>query len=171
MLLLIQCTANISMTLSSMQITITSNHAVCGSFFMLSLTRSLPIISVNDPSVEILASPTTSNFFAGLQLNLTCLVNVTAVVGAKPNVAVTWMRNGTPLENTSRITVQEVATRTSQSGGLIDRYEGVVVFESLEIDDVGTYSCFANLTLSAGDFVGGASSNKAQQQINIESKI
>ena len=125
---------------------------------------------MSDPSVEIISSPATSNLYAGLQLNLTCVVHVTSAVDTSPAVTVTWLRNNTRLESDGRITVQGTPVQTSQPGASAGQFESRVVFESLEIEDIGTYSCFANLSLSAGNFAGSASSNVTQQQIAIASR-
>lgn len=122
-----------------------------------------PSVLVSDPTVEITSSPVSSNFFTGLQLNLTCQATIADIQGTTPFLTLTWMKDGEQLENGDRVMI----TQVSQSDNV---YEQSVVFESLETVDESSYSCFANLSVIAGDFVRNTSSDVVRQQISIESK-
>ena len=93
---------------------------------------------VPPPTVVITGSPINSNFFTGLQLNLTCHIHIPSELLSVPiSVTAQWTMSGTVLTSNSRLTVEEELV---QVGPLL--YQTSLVFNSLDgrVDN-GNYTC------------------------------
>lgn len=89
-------------------------------------------------AVTITASPAISNFFTGLQLNLTCSVFIPEELISVPlNVSAQWSRSGSILRSNSRVRVVE----PMRVEPLL--FQTSVVISSLDKDegDEGDYVC------------------------------
>ena len=101
-----------------------------------------PYHAVSPPALAIAASPIDSDYFNGLQLNLTCFIHIASF--SVSHVGVNWTKSGSALLSNSRVTVSETM-RVNQS-----TYQTWIAFSSLDNKrgDEGNYTCSANITLS-----------------------
>ena len=88
---------------------------------------------------SILGYPTNSNFFTGLQLNLTCFITFSYTIYDQiqhVNVRATWTRSGSALDNNIDRNVVELYEVGTQ------QYQTSVLFNSLDkARDEGLYTC------------------------------
>ena len=88
---------------------------------------------------SILGYPTDSNFFTGLQLNLTCFITISYTIYDQiqhVNIRATWTRSGSALDNNIDRNVVELFEMGTQ------QYRTNVLFNSLDkARDEGLYTC------------------------------
>ena len=87
---------------------------------------------------SILGYPTNSNFFTGLQLNLTCFITFSYTIYDQiqhVNVRAMWTRSGSALDNNIDRNVVEVFEVGTQ------QYQTSVLFNSLDKARDGLYTC------------------------------
>ncbi len=101
--------------------------------------------SVPPPAVTITGFPVDSDFFTGLELNLTCSIHIPQVVDS-PAIAVSaqWSKDGSILTSSDYVTVGDDPVRV---GPLL--YQSTVVFSSLDgARDTGEYTCTGRVNSS-----------------------
>ena len=89
--------------------------------------------AVSPPAVEITSLPADSNYFAGLELNLTCRATISLIQSLTPTVTIAWRINGVPIVNGDGIMVEETVLI---SGGI---YERTLHFQ--RASEEGIYTC------------------------------
>ncbi|XP_061179522.1 uncharacterized protein LOC133188156 [Saccostrea echinata] len=93
--------------------------------YLASATTDLFIM--NKENAVVVYEPETLNPLLGTRLELTCQITTT-----NPNIRLTWLRNGVPLEQTADGRVQ------------FQNYNQLLVLDPVEMIDNGTYTCQAN---------------------------
>ena len=111
------------------------------SFFSFDADSDMIIVhSVSSPSpnVTITGSPINSHYFSGLQLNLTCHIQVQMPMEYGVSVSSQWSKSGSVLTSNSRVSVDD---GTVAAGPLL--YRSSLVFTSLDgtRGDNGDYTC------------------------------
>ena len=104
-------------------------------------------ISTPLPTITITGSPINSHYFSGLQLNLTCHIQLSMSRDYyKVRVSSRWSKSGTLLTSNDQVSVNE---RAEEVGPL--RYESRLMFTSLDgtRGDNGDYTC--SVTVSPVD--------------------
>lgn len=101
-------------------------------------------LAVPPPNVTITGSPVNANFFTGLQLNLTCLVQISTHKGYKVSISAQWSKSGDSILTSDSVVVEEVMEVTP----LV--YRTSLVFMSLDKakGDEGNYTCSVTVTPS-----------------------
>ena len=84
----------------------------------------------------IVGFPRDENFFQGLDLILTCNIELDSAVDSPVLVQSTWLRNGIEIDGDSRITTINTTTEIPQSS-----YQTALRLNPMDINDVGTYNC------------------------------
>lgn len=121
---------------------------------------------MSPPLVEITSQPADSNYFAGLELNLTCRATVPRIQGVTPTVTIEWQRNGVQVENNGDGLMLE--GETTPISEVI--YGRSLYFQPLNISHEGNYTCSASLSVINADFTDSATSEVVQEEIAIESE-
>ena len=95
------------------------------------------------PSVTITASPVQTDFYTGLHLNLTCLIQLATPMGYGVNVSADWSKSGSTRTSDSRVSVGEEAVEVEPF-----LYSISLVFSSLDqtLGDTGEYTCTVTVT-------------------------
>ena len=95
-------------------------------------------VSSPSPNVTITGSPINSHYFSGLQLNLTCHIQLPTLIEYRVSVSSQWSKSGSVLTSNSRMSVDEGAVEV---GPLV--YQSSLVFTSLDETrgDNGDYTC------------------------------
>ena len=113
--------------------------------------------------------PVDSNFFTGLQLNLTCIIHISPTeldVSTLIYVSAEWSKSGTILTTNSRVTVDEgpVAVGPLQ-------YQTSLLLNSLDkTRDVGNYTCTVHVIHSLDGFQDAVTDTAASHFITVQSK-
>ena len=107
------------------------------------------VTAIPQPSVTITSSPINSHYFSGLQLNLTCRIQLQMPRGYRVGVSSQWSKSGSVLTSNSRMSVDNRAVAV---GPLL--YQSSLVFTSLDATrgDNGDYTC--SVTVSSIDISG-----------------
>ena len=110
---------------------------------------SVPV-TIPAPTLTITASPALSQFYTGLQLNLTCLIQLVAPMGYGVRVSAHWTKSGSLLTSDSRVRVGEEAVEVSP---LV--YSTSLVFSGLDKarGDDENYTCTVTIS-SVTEIVG-----------------
>ena len=96
----------------------------------------------------IVGSPVDDGFFTGLQLTLTCTIELNVAVDSDVNVSSSWLKDGSPLisDDSGRIIVggAELIPGSPLS------YQTMLVFDTLNraLNDSGLYTCVAEVNPS-----------------------
>ena len=95
-------------------------------------------VSSPSPNVTITGSPIDSHYFSGLQLNLTCHIQLQMPMEYRVSVSSQWSKSGSVLTSNSRVSVDD---GTVVAGPLL--YQSSLVFISLDgtRGDNGDYTC------------------------------
>ena len=94
----------------------------------------LSVTTIPPPTVTITGSPINSHYFSGLQLNLTCHIQLPMPRGYRVSVSFQWSKSGSILASNGRMSVDEGAVEVL--------YQSSLVFTSLDEDlDGGNYTC------------------------------
>ena len=122
---------------------------------------------VPPPTVVITGSPINSNFFTGLQLNLTCHIHIPSELLSLPiSVTAQWIMSGTVLTSNSRLTVGEEPVEV---GPLL--YQTSLVFNSLDGgEDNGNYTCSVTVDAIADIVNVRGAAVSTTKAITVESK-
>ena len=130
------------------------------------VVSGLSVTTIPPPTVTITGSPINSHYFSGLQLNLTCHIQLPMLRGYRVSVSFQWSKSGSVLASSGRMSVDEGAVEV---GPLL--YQSSLVFNSLDGDrDDGNYTC--SVTVSPID-----TSNllpvtvTATHTVSVESKL
>lgn len=102
--------------------------------------------SGSPPTVSITGSPIDTDYFTGLQLNLTCSIHIPPEFSSLPiTVSARWTKSGSTLLSNSRVTVGERLVRVGPRV-----YQTSLAFTSLDGSrgDEGNYTCSASIALS-----------------------
>ena len=131
----------------------------------LSKTNCFPY-TVPAPLVNITTSPVQSDFYTGLRLNLTCLIQLATPMGYDVDVSADWSKSGSTLTSDSRVSVGEEAVEVEPF-----LYSTSLVFSSLDqtLGDTGDYTCTVTLTPTGYPFYRPVTV-MATRVIQIESK-
>ena len=122
---------------------------------------------VPPPTVVITGSPINSNFFTGLQLNLTSHIHIPSELLSVPiSVTAQWTMSGTVLTSNSRLTVEEEPV---EMGPLL--YQTSLVFNSLdEMEDNGNYTCLVTVNAIPDSVNVRGAAISTTKTIKVESK-
>ena len=95
-------------------------------------------VSSPSPNVIITGSPINSHYFSGLQLNLTCHIQLPMPMEYRVSISSQWSKSGSVLTSNIRMSVDEGAVEV---GPLL--YQSSLVFTSLDGTrrDNGDYTC------------------------------
>ena len=113
--------------------------------------------------------PVDSNFFTGLQLNLTCIIHISPTeldVSTLIYVSAEWSKSGTILTTNSRVTVDEgpIAVGPLQ-------YQTSLLLNSLDkTRDIGYYTCSVHVIHSLEGFLDAVTDTAASRFITVQSK-
>ena len=113
--------------------------------------------------------PVDSNFFTGLQLNLTCIIHISPTeldVSTLMAVSAEWSKSGTILTTSSRVTVDEgpVAVGPLQ-------YQTSLLLNSLDnTRDMGNYTCTVHVIHSLDGFQDAVTNTAVSRYITVQSK-
>ena len=123
-------------------------------------------LTVSAPSVSIIAAPDQSNFYTGLRLNLTCLIQLATPTGYGVNISADWSKSGSTLTSDSRVSVGEEAVEVEPF-----LYSTSLVFSSLDqtVGDAGVYTCTVTVTPTGSDFHSPITA-MASKLIQVQSK-
>ena len=118
-------------------------------------------------TVVITGSPINSNFFTGLQLNLTCHIHIPSELLSVPiSVTAQWTMSGTALTSNSRLTVGEEPVEV---GPLL--YQSSLVFNSLDRrGDNGNYTCSVTVDAIPDSINVRGAAVSTTKVITVESK-
>ena len=113
--------------------------------------------------------PVDSNFFTGLQLNLTCIIHISPTeldVSTSMAVSAEWSKSGTILTTNTRVTVDEGPVTV---GPL--QYQSSLLFKSLDkTRDKGDYSCSVHVIHSLEGFLDAVTNTAVSRFITVQSK-
>ena len=116
--------------------------------------------------MDIRSYPIDSDFFTGLQLNLTCTIQVSLEISPPMTIFTEWSKSGSPLSSNSRVTVVELPVQVGPR-----LYQTSVLFNSLDkIRDEGEYMCAVSVTLSLEDYQDVITESTATRSLTIPSK-
>ena len=116
--------------------------------------------------MDIKGYPIDSDFFTGLQLNLTCTIQVSLEISLPMTVFTEWSKSGFPISSNSRITVEELPVKVGPQ-----LYHTSVLFNSLDqTRDEGEYMCAVGLTLSLEGYQDITTESTATRSITVPSK-
>ena len=97
----------------------------------------LSVTTIPPPTVTITGSPINTHYFSGLQLNLTCHIQLPMPRGYRVSVSFQWSKSGSILASNGRMSVDEGAVEAESF-----LYQSSLVFTSLDEDlDDGNYIC------------------------------
>ena len=117
-------------------------------------------------AVDIRGHPIDSDFFTGLQLNLTCTIQVSLEIFPPMTIFTEWSKSGSPLSSNSRVTVEELPVQVGPQ-----LYQTSVLFNSLDkTRDEGEYMCAVSVTLSLEGYQDVTTESTATQSIDVPSK-
>ena len=126
-------------------------------------------VTAFDVVVFIRGFPVDSNFFTGLQLNLTCIIHISPTgldVPTSMAVSVDWSKSGTSLTTNSGVTVDKGPVEV---GPL--QYQTSLLFESLDkTRDEGDYTCSVHVIHSLEGFLDAVTDTVASLSITVPSK-
>lgn len=104
--------------------------------------------------------------FPGFQINLTCQIFFVDIFNASPVVSVMWKRNGVGVVSNKQISVEQPSIRVGAG-----TYEQTLVFNSIQHEDYGNYSCDSNVSITAQDFDSQESGNPDFYAVTIQSEL
>ena len=110
--------------------------------------------------------PIDSDFFTGLQLNLTCTIILSQIMSTSTIVSTEWKKSGSPLTSNSRVTVGERPVEVGPG-----QYQISIVFNSLdETKDEGEYTCAVRITYGFESSPDVITESTASRSITVPSK-
>ena len=119
--------------------------------------------------VVLRSFPVDSNFYTGLELNLTCIVHLSPTgldVPTSMAVSADWSKSGTSLTTNSRVTVDKGPVEV---GPL--QYQTSLLFESLDkTRDEGNYTCSVHVIHSLEGFLDAVTDTAASLSVTLQSK-
>ena len=116
--------------------------------------------------MDIKGYPRDSDFFTGLQLNLTCTIQVSLEISLSMTAFIEWSKSGSPLSSNSRVTVEELPVQVGPR-----LYQTSVLFNSLDkIRDEGEYMCAVSVTLRLEGYQDVTTESTAIRSITVPSK-
>ena len=129
----------------------------------------ISVVPALDVDVFLRGFPVDSNFFTGLELNLTCIIHISPIgldISTSFAVSAEWSKSGTSLTTNSRVTLDEGAVEV---GPL--QYQTSLLFKSLDkTRDEGTYTCSVHVIHSLEGFLDAVTDTAASRSILMHSK-
>ena len=117
-------------------------------------------------AVDIRGYPIDSNFFTGLQLNLTCTIQVLLETSPLLTIFTNWRKSDSRLSSNSRVTVEELPVQVGPQ-----LYHTSVLFNSLnQTRDEGEYMCAVSLVLSLEGYQDATTESTATYSLIVPSK-
>ena len=119
--------------------------------------------------VVLRSFPVDSNFYTGLELNLTCIIHISPTVLDVPTsmaIFADWSKSGASLTTNRRVTVDKGPVEV---GPL--QYQTSLLFESLDkTRDEGNYTCSVHVIHSLEGFLDAVTDTAASLSITLQSK-
>lgn len=123
--------------------------------------------SVPSPSLNIIGSPRDMEFFQGLDLTLTCTIEVNPAVDSSVKVQSSWQRNETDLNNSnSRITISNATIVMLPSN-----YQATLRFNPMDLDDADIYYCTVDVMPQNETFIIGTTTSAVRNITDISSEL
>lgn len=117
--------------------------------------------------MSITGSPRNSDFFEGLDVSLTCIIDLNSAIDSPIAILTSWQRNESDVD----IAVgKHISVTNASINAPLSTYQTTLRFNPLDLEDIGTYTCEVTVLAEDRTFITGTTAFSIRNITGISSE-